>query len=221
MTAQALLSVVVDARETVPRVRVSSHDLEVLCARAEDVLSAYEIARCARMVQAPARMLRTAAHVLKREALAATLGLPPRDVPLVEPSDRPVLAASHAALRVSLSHTQGAIAIAVSLTPIGVDIETLERSNDTAAIARRYFAPGEVDAMRDDPEGLRFARLWTAKEALKKVADINLFEALARPMPPRPTPHDMRETFEAHGARFDVMQPVDGYVCAIARMTAR
>lgn len=213
MTAQALLSVVVDARETVPRVRVSSHDLETVCARAGDVLTTYEIARCARMVQAPARTLRTAAHVLKREALAAALGLPPRAVRLVEPSDRPVLAAPHAALHVSLSHTQGAVAIAFSLTPIGVDIETLDRSNDTAAIAQRYFAPGDVDAMRDDPKGVHFARLWTAKEALKKAADINLFEALARPMPP-----DMCETFEAHGARFDVMRPADGFVCTLARM---
>jgi 4'-phosphopantetheinyl transferase len=167
------------------------------------------------MIHAPARILRTAAHVLKRDALAAALGLSPRDVPLVEPSDRPVLAAPHAAVRVSLSHTRGAVAVAFGLTPIGVDIETLGRSNDTAALARRYFAPGEAGARGDDPAGVRFARLWTAKEALKKAADIPLFEALARPMP-----SDSRDTFEAHGARFDVLQPADGYVCAIARMTA-
>jgi 4'-phosphopantetheinyl transferase len=153
--------------------------------------------------------------VLKREALGAVLGVSPRDVALVEPSDRPVFAAPYERFHVSLSHTHGAAAIAFARQPIGVDIETLGRSNDTAAIARRYFARSEVDAIGDDPKGICFARLWTAKEALKKAAAINLFDALARPMP-----NDI-DVFEAHGARFDVLRPADEHVCAIARILKR
>jgi 4'-phosphopantetheinyl transferase len=212
---QTFLSVVIDARDGEPRVTANTHEIEAVTARARAVLSAFEQARCARVILAPARMLRTAAHVLKRETLAATLGVAPRDVPLIEPADRPLLAAPHDGLHVSLSHTRGAVAIAFGPGPIGVDIEALGRSNDAVALAQRYFAPGEADAVRDDATGLQFAWRWTAKEALKKAADINLFEALARAMP-----SDAQDSFEAHGARFDVMRPADGYVCTLARMQA-
>jgi len=214
-----ILAVVIDAREEAPIITVTRHHADVVVARAADVLSAFEMARCARVMLAPSRALRTAAHVLKREALGELLALPARDIALVEPCDRPMLAAPHAALHVSLSHTHDAVAIALGAAAIGVDIEATERSRETAGMARRFFAPGEADVVARAATGFEFAWRWTAKEALKKAADINLFDALARPMPTDIDPRGgfPRGGFTAHGARFDVFEPAPGYVCSVAR----
>jgi 4'-phosphopantetheinyl transferase len=213
VTSETLLAVVIDARGETLRVSRDMHDVAGVLGRAPSILTPFERERCDRVIPALPRALRTAAHVLKRETLALALGLSPRDVPLREPADRPLLAPPHDALRASLSHTRGAVAIAFGPDPLGVDIERLDRGDDAHTLAERYFAPGEAALLGDDPSGLAFAWRWTAKEALKKAADIDLTVALARPMPP-----DARESFEAHGARFDVMRPADSFVCTLARM---
>lgn len=181
------------------------HDLDALLAQA-DCLSPFERDRCARMMQAGARDLRLAAHVLKRLALSAPLGLAPADIRFVEPSDRPRLADD--ALTVSLSHSRDAVAIAFAHAPVGVDIEAFGRSRDEAALAKRYF---HADEFEDAAYNNGFAWRWTAKEALKKAADMPLFDALSKPMLP------FAPTFEAHGARFD-MVVIETYACAVARM---
>ncbi len=208
-----LLSVVIDTRGDTLRVSREMHQLTEVLARAPAILTPFERERCDRVIPAAPRALRTAAHVLKREALATALGQSPLDVPLTEPADRPLLAPPHDALHVSLSHTHGAVAIAFGPDPVGVDIESLDRADDALALAQRYFAPGETALLGHDTSGFAFAWRWTAKEALKKAADIDLTDALARLMPP-----DAPEYFEAHGARFDVMRPAEGFVCALARM---
>lgn len=205
MSGRRLLAVTIDAREREPRFTHASHDLEALLAQAA-YLSAFERERCARMMQAGARDLRLAAHVLKRLALAAPLDLAPDEIAFVEPSDRPRLADD--ALTVSLSHSRDAIAIAFGHAPIGVDIEAFGRSRDEAALAKRYFHADEFEGAAYNNG---FAWRWTAKEALKKAADIPLFDALAKPM------LTFAPTFEAHGARFDVVE-IEGYACAVARM---
>lgn len=213
MTAQSLRCLIIDARADALRITDAVRDLPDILARAPAVLTAFERQRCDRVIPAPARALRTAAHVLKREALAAALGVAPGDVPLVEPAERPLLEAPFDALHVSLSHTNGAVAIAFGRAPLGVDIESLNRAEDAISLAQRYFAPGEDAPLHDDPTGFEFAWRWTAKEALKKAADIDLTVALARPMP-----SDARHPFTAHGARFDVWRPADEFVCTLARM---
>lgn len=205
MSTRRLLAVTIDAREPTPRFTHAHHEIADLLAQTH-ILSEFERERCARMMQAGARELRLAAHVLKRLALAGPLGVAAASVAFVEPSDRPRLADD--ALTVSLSHSRDAIAFAFGHAPIGVDIEAFGRSRDEAALAKRYFHPDEFE---DAAYNNGFAWRWTAKEALKKAADIPLFDALSRPL------IQFAPTFEAHGARFDILQ-IEAYACAVARM---
>lgn len=205
MNARRLLAVAVDAREETPRFAYARHDIADLLAQTH-ILSDFERDRCARMVQAGARDLRLAAHVLKRLALSAPLALAPAQIAFVEPSDRPRL--KDGALAVSLSHSRDAVAIAFAHASVGIDIEAHGRSRDEAALAKRYF---HADEFEDAAYNNGFAWRWTAKEALKKAADIPLFDALSKPLP------HFAPTIEAHGARFDIVE-IEDYACAIARM---
>lgn len=212
MSGRSLLLVIADARGRSPVWRVTREDAADLTARAPSTLTPYEQERCARMIETRARDLRLAAHVLKREAVAAMLGVRAHCLAFVEPADRPVLASPHEGLHVSLSHSRGGVAIALGNSPIGIDIEARHRSRDEVALARRFFHSSECDAVAADASGREFAWRWTAKEALKKASGVDLFDALARPMP------SFASTIEAHGARFDFVEPAAGYICAIASL---
>lgn len=74
---------------------------------------------------------------------------------------------------VSFSHTKGLKACAVSEKPVGVDVERMSLKRDFAALSGRFFAKGEKTGKR-----YRFYKLWTAKEAIKKLKDIPLVDAL-------------------------------------------
>lgn len=71
---------------------------------------------------------------------------------------------------ISLSHG-GALAVAVSGAPVGVDIESLSGDSDTARLAERFFSEAERAEYYAAPEDERraaFLRIWTAKEAIFK-----------------------------------------------------
>ncbi len=72
-------------------------------------------------------------------------------------------------LFVSLSHSLGVCAAAVSNIPIGLDIELNERSVEkTLKLAERFFAPDELEYVRLDPLN-RFFELWCKKESYVKL----------------------------------------------------
>lgn len=78
-------------------------------------------------------------------------------------------------LRFNLSHTRGLVAVALARAPVaelGVDVETVHRRTRTDALAERYFAPAELEALRALPSTSarreRFFALWTLKEAYIK-----------------------------------------------------
>ena len=71
---------------------------------------------------------------------------------------------------ISLSHG-GALAVAVSGAPVGVDIESLSGNSDTVRLAERFFNEAERAEYYAAPEEERraaFLRVWTAKEAIFK-----------------------------------------------------
>ena len=71
---------------------------------------------------------------------------------------------------ISLSHG-GALAVAVSGAPIGVDIESLSGDSDATRLAERFFSDAERAEYYAAPEEERraaFLRVWTAKEAVFK-----------------------------------------------------
>jgi 4'-phosphopantetheinyl transferase len=75
----------------------------------------------------------------------------------------------------NLSHSHGIAVVAIQESgeplELGVDVEAPWRSTDYDAIARRFFAAPErdaLDALEEDERRTRFFELWTLKEAVLK-----------------------------------------------------
>jgi 4'-phosphopantetheinyl transferase len=106
-----------------------------------------------------------------REVLGRALGCAPREVEFrYAAHGKPHLADS--GLRFNISHSGGLAVIAVGHVEVGVDVE-LPRPRRSDAIARRFFAPGEVERLftiaDEAARADAFFRLWTCKEAFLKV----------------------------------------------------
>jgi 4'-phosphopantetheinyl transferase len=75
-------------------------------------------------------------------------------------------------LRFNLSNTQSLVACLVAEDlEIGVDVEEMDRSGETVAIADRFFSPTEVVDLRALPperQRARFFEYWTLKESYIK-----------------------------------------------------
>lgn len=75
-------------------------------------------------------------------------------------------------IQFNLSHSAGQALLAVARgRPLGVDLEALRPSDDLPAVAKRFFARGELSALADIPQALyaqAFFACWTRKEALLK-----------------------------------------------------
>ncbi len=72
----------------------------------------------------------------------------------------------------NLSHSGKYMALAVSAcTPVGIDIENMNRKVDIDKIARHFFHPLEAEAfnsLKKDEKKEAFFRLWTIKESFLK-----------------------------------------------------
>ncbi len=81
-------------------------------------------------------------------------------------------------LHFNLAHTDGLIACAVARScAVGVDVENMQRSGETVAIAERYFSESETEALRaltEAEQRERFFRYWTLKEAYIKARGMGL-----------------------------------------------
>ena len=72
---------------------------------------------------------------------------------------------------ISLAHGGGALAVAISGAPVGVDIELLSDGSDGDRLAERFFNDAERAEYYAAPESerrLTSIRIWTAKEAIFK-----------------------------------------------------
>ncbi|MFI5489767.1 4'-phosphopantetheinyl transferase family protein [Micromonospora echinaurantiaca] len=131
------------------------------------------------------RLLRRAgATLLGRAEAEIVVGRAPDGRPLVSasgPGGRTV------ALPVSVSRADGVVLVAARRAgPVGIDVER-RRELPALALARRWYAPGELAwlAARPAPErAVDFLRLWTAKEAVGKALGVGLRGGgLRRPVP--------------------------------------
>lgn len=183
-------------------------------------LSNDERARCDAMTAVEAAQLRRAAHTCKREVTGAHLGVPPALVPFASESGAPRLLPPYQATHVTLSHTVGAVAVAVSSASVGVDVEQIERTDGVQRLASRYYAADEalLVARSDDPQ-FEFTWRWTAKEALLKASGLSLSCALATSLGDTPRAlTDMPFTMRARNAHLMSFAPAPGYVCSVARL---
>jgi 4'-phosphopantetheinyl transferase len=84
--------------------------------------------------------------------------------------------------RFNLAHSGGWVLVGVSGSgPVGVDVERVREMPDLEAVMERFFAPGEVRAIRSLPEAERkaaFFACWTRKEAYIKAVGAGLSLAL-------------------------------------------
>jgi len=143
-------------------------------------LSATETERMKRFHHAKHQHTFLISHALKRVALANVLGQAPNELEFgLGSHGRPFLmgAAQHS-LQFNLSHTDGLVAMAVSLNAyVGLDVESLTRKIPETAFAARFFTPSEHDdilAHEHTPNSHRLLEYWTLKEAYIKAEGLGI-----------------------------------------------
>jgi 4'-phosphopantetheinyl transferase len=128
------------------------------------------------------------AHHLLRRTVAAMMRVQPGAVAVDhDAAGRPQVRGTGEHLDVSVSHTRGMVALALSAQgPVGVDVEAV-RPIPALALSRRWFGRTEADWVAHQPPHRAvgaFLWLWTAKEAVGKLHGCGLRGGgLRRPVP--------------------------------------
>ena len=108
------------------------------------------------------------AEILCRVVLVQNFGMEEKDIIIKKTAQgKPFL--SDSGLFISLSHTDGMVAVAVSDCEVGVDIERTKLVD--LKIAKRFFTDSEQDYVFESDDATdRFFEIWTKKEAyIKKI----------------------------------------------------
>jgi 4'-phosphopantetheinyl transferase len=152
-----------------------------LAASWEALLSAAERQRWQRFAREEERRRFLLVRALLRTVLGRALELPPAALQLVaDPLGKPRLAGLPPGreLQFNLSHTRGLSALAVCRgAEVGVDVEDTRREVEHLALARRYFATREVEALELLSAAAQrelFFSQWTLKEAWVKAKGLGL-----------------------------------------------
>ena len=200
-------------------------DLEPLRA----TLSSDERARAGRFHFPKDQQHFVAAHGSLRMILARYLDHAPAQLEFCYgPFGKPELAPGSNAdgIRFNLSHSQGLALYAITRDyEIGVDLEGVRANLSWEDIARRYFAPGEVEALRLVPAPSRaaaFLSCWTRKEAFVKARGEGLslpldqFEVSVAPGEPARLLRTTGDPQEASQWSFQQLEPAPSFVAAVA-----
>lgn len=209
---------------------LGSIDLE----HAEASLSSDERARAARFHFLKDQLRYVAARGTLRMIMARYIDRAPAQFEFCYgPFGKPELAPGHNpdGIRFNLSHSQGLALYAITRDhEIGVDLESVRANIAWEDIARRYFAPREVEALRSVPASSRagaFLNCWTRKEAFVKARGEGLslpldqFEVSVAPGEPARLLRTTGDPQEASQWSFQQLEPAPGFVAAIAVRTAR
>jgi 4'-phosphopantetheinyl transferase len=147
----------------------------------EPLLSADERARWQRFIPADAKLQFLVGRALLRTSLSRFDPTPPAAWAFRSNAwGRPEIDAGAAPHRLcfNLSHTTGLVACAITAErAVGIDAEDTLRGGALLDIADRYFAPGEVAALRALPREQqrdRFFDYWTLKESYIKARGVGL-----------------------------------------------
>ena len=96
------------------------------------------------------------------------------------PSGKPILRNSN--LHFSISHAGGLCALALSDTPVGIDLqdtESVSKISNLNSFAKRFFATDEYQVFMQEPTPEQLCRIWTRKEALCKLLGRQLNSSLS------------------------------------------
>ena len=188
-------------------------------ARCRELLNDDERARADRFrVDAVARRF-TVARAFLRRTLGEALSRAPESVAIeVGERGKPFVRG----IEFNLSHSHELAVIAVGDERVGIDVEHVRPRNDLFGIARRFFAPDEIDALASlSPDEVEhgFYRIWTGKEAYLK----GLGEGISLPLDwfavsiDRDSPRLLRARNDG-AARWELsrVDAGEGYVCTLA-----
>ena len=195
--------------------------------RLEESLEGGERARARRFRFETDRRRFVSRRGVLREVLARYLGLPAAALRYrLAPHGKPRLAgALPVDLRFNLSHSAGLALIAVTQgREVGVDVERVVPQRADDGVARRFFAPGEMDELgrfggHDWIEA--FFRCWTRKEAYIKARGEGLsfplerFEVSLGPDEPARVLRVDGSAAEALGWSMLALNPAPGYAGAV------
>src|ERR1700730_8486307 len=145
------------------------------------VLSPDELKRAHRFRVEHARASFILNRAYLRGILASYLHIPPAEIPITTgPFGKPVVPGSE--IRFNVSHSSGLFVCIVAVgKEVGIDIERVRSIPEIARMARRFFAPAELEAwnrMPDEDRPFAFFRCWTRKEAFLKATGEGLSRAL-------------------------------------------
>lgn len=147
-------------------------------ARLAQTLSAEEKARADRFAFQRLRNAFVASHGALRGMLGLYLDLPPHRIRFeINEYGKPSLAGPAPALHFNMSHSKGVGLFALAGVELGADVEFIRPTVDHLGIAERFFAPGEVKALRSlsGAECVEsFYRCWSRKEAFVKAKGAGL-----------------------------------------------
>src|SRR5262249_43041613 len=136
-----------------------------------ECLSEDERRRAARLKRPADRARAIASRVTLRRLLGAFLGTGPGSLRFAAGTHgKPALEEFQAigAPSFNVAHSGRLVLLAFAAGPVGVDVEALREGVDVDALARRFFAPDEIEALAASPAPGRaalFFRVWTRKEA--------------------------------------------------------
>jgi 4'-phosphopantetheinyl transferase len=155
-----------------------------------ELLDAPERARAEAMPEPTVHAEFVVSHAATRQILGGLLDVQPGSLRWrYGPSGKPTLASPVTDLQVSLSHSEGLAALAVSAgRSVGIDVQRRRSADGLIRMAERYYPAAEAgyvaQASSPDELGRRFSTLWTRKEACAKVGGGRLIPALAWPSRP-------------------------------------
>lgn len=140
-------------------------------------LPATERERASKMEILTARRFLAARRVV-RAMFSKLSGIPTEKINLdLDSNGKPFLDAMD--YQFSMAHSGEMVAVAISRSPIGVDLE-IEREVDVVTLAQRFFSPEEALILERNPDPTLFFRLWTCREAAIKADGRGLAKLLGQ-----------------------------------------
>ena len=187
------------------------------------LLSQSERSRVERKLRQSDREELVLAYALHRLVLGHFLPCDPAKIELERDTlGRPFVQGN--ALGTSLSHTQGAVAVAVTRQGfVGIDIEPALRAQELPGIASSVLHSDEVEMLSSMQEGSRASALlalWVRKEALLKASGIGLLREMHSFVAPagRPVGLPAADGTDGAAATLHMLEAGSRWVAAIAAM---
>lgn len=108
-------------------------------------------------------------RTLLKFLLAEQVGLDVNKIVLDNDSNKKPYLPSHPSIFFNVTHSEGFAIIAIANSPIGVDIENVNKDFDYKEVLSSIFTKSEVDEVFNSNDKQRtFYKLWTRKEAIVK-----------------------------------------------------